>query len=202
MPSIFEVAQANTINNNFGLQNPTYTINFNEFNPTPALIPITTQYQNYGVIFDGLVSVHSLNPNHMPGVGGNAIFSNDNHIFSILFTSNQTSAAFAYGANYGQATFSALLNGTVIESFSTSVGPISAKPYYGFTNIVFNEIRFEQGNSPGGIYTYAAYVDNLQVSTVPEPETYAMLLAGLGLIGGVARRRKQSTTDREPMHEQ
>lgn len=30
----------------------------------------------------------------------------------------------------------------------------------------------------------------LTVAAVPEPETYAMLLAGLGLIGAVARRRK------------
>ncbi|MDQ3185151.1 MAG: PEP-CTERM sorting domain-containing protein [Pseudomonadota bacterium] len=29
-----------------------------------------------------------------------------------------------------------------------------------------------------------------QVSPIPEPETYAMLLAGLGLLGAVARRRK------------
>jgi hypothetical protein len=29
------------------------------------------------------------------------------------------------------------------------------------------------------------------VSVVPEPETYALLLAGLGVIGGVIRRRKQ-----------
>jgi hypothetical protein len=29
-------------------------------------------------------------------------------------------------------------------------------------------------------------------SAVPEPETYAMLLAGLGLMGGIARRRKQA----------
>jgi hypothetical protein len=28
------------------------------------------------------------------------------------------------------------------------------------------------------------------VSAVPEPETYAMLLAGLGLVGAIARRRK------------
>jgi hypothetical protein len=28
------------------------------------------------------------------------------------------------------------------------------------------------------------------VSVVPEPETYAMLLAGLGLVGAMARRRK------------
>jgi probable HAF family extracellular repeat protein len=28
------------------------------------------------------------------------------------------------------------------------------------------------------------------ISTIPEPETYAMLLAGLGLVGVMARRRK------------
>jgi len=33
------------------------------------------------------------------------------------------------------------------------------------------------------------------VSAVPEPETYAMLLAGLGLIGFSARRRKNNTYD-------
>ena len=29
-----------------------------------------------------------------------------------------------------------------------------------------------------------------RIAPVPEPETYAMLLAGLGLMGGIARRRK------------
>ncbi|MBP6505549.1 MAG: PEP-CTERM sorting domain-containing protein [Rhodoferax sp.] len=29
-------------------------------------------------------------------------------------------------------------------------------------------------------------------AAVPEPETYAMLLAGLALVGAVARRRRQS----------
>jgi hypothetical protein len=32
-------------------------------------------------------------------------------------------------------------------------------------------------------------LDNLAVAAIPEPETYAMLLAGLGLIGMAARRR-------------
>jgi hypothetical protein len=31
------------------------------------------------------------------------------------------------------------------------------------------------------------------VSSVPEPETYAMMLAGLGLMGTIARRRKIKT---------
>ena len=30
------------------------------------------------------------------------------------------------------------------------------------------------------------------ISAIPEPETYAMLLAGLGLVGFMARRRKDS----------
>lgn len=35
-------------------------------------------------------------------------------------------------------------------------------------------------------------VDDIKITlSVPEPETYAMLLAGLGLLGAVAKRRKQ-----------
>ncbi|WP_229259320.1 PEP-CTERM sorting domain-containing protein [Duganella aceris] len=34
--------------------------------------------------------------------------------------------------------------------------------------------------------------DNINVTAVPEPETYAMLLGGLGLVGFAARRRKSA----------
>ena len=41
----------------------------------------------------------------------------------------------------------------------------------------------------GGTPTFLPYV-----AAVPEPETYAMMLAGLGLLGFMARRRKQKET--------
>lgn len=49
------------------------------------------------------------------------------------------------------------------------------------------------GSNLQGVGDESWGVDNVKVtvSAVPEPETYTMLLAGLGLMGAVARRRKQ-----------
>lgn len=51
-------------------------------------------------------------------------------------------------------------------------------------------ITFFWGDAQNNSFTFIATVDTLtQVAVVPEPETYAMLLAGLALVG-VAKRRK------------
>lgn len=50
--------------------------------------------------------------------------------------------------------------------------------------------------SAGGPESYSAVLGSFvpEIATaVPEPETYAMLLAGLGLVGAIKRRRKQKT---------
>lgn len=47
---------------------------------------------------------------------------------------------------------------------------------------------------PGFMYGFTDFdvaVDNITVSPVPEPGTYAMMLAGLGVVGAIARRRRQ-----------
>ena len=41
--------------------------------------------------------------------------------------------------------------------------------------------------------TTGSYAGNIAVSAVPEPKTYAMLVAGLGLVAFTARRRKGSS---------
>ncbi len=53
-----------------------------------------------------------------------------------------------------------------------------------------------QGSSGGFLAQYQGYFFSLGpvgVSPVPEPETYAMLLAGLGLLGWSMRRKKQNS---------
>ncbi len=42
----------------------------------------------------------------------------------------------------------------------------------------------------GGQFTFR--VDSLTIAAVPEPETYALMLAGLGLVGWMAKRRRQA----------
>jgi hypothetical protein len=44
-----------------------------------------------------------------------------------------------------------------------------------------------------GIRTTEALEPTPPVAAIPEPETYAMMLAGLGLLGVAARRRKQKS---------
>lgn len=53
-------------------------------------------------------------------------------------------------------------------------------------------LRFESVG-PVSAPTYGSYLDKVSlVSAVPEPQTYAMLLLGLGLMGFVARRTRQA----------
>jgi hypothetical protein len=51
-------------------------------------------------------------------------------------------------------------------------------------------VLFANAGSEGGYAFVEKKYVGLTVSAVPEPESYAMLLAGLGLIGAIARRRR------------
>ena len=63
-------------------------------------------------------------------------------------------------------------------NFKTGSGVFAPANDYYFT------VSGKGTGSSGGKYVFA-----VSTAPVPEPETYAMLLAGLGLIGAVARRR-------------
>ena len=58
-----------------------------------------------------------------------------------------------------------------------------------------NSVSFNygyQGIAGKGYGAVAMVLRDGDVAAVPEPETYAMLLAGLGLVGAIVRRRKQA----------
>ncbi len=68
--------------------------------------------------------------------------------------------------------------------------------YGGVGKVRFADIEYN-GQSPFVLELFgtvsnaarANYTGNISVSAVPEPETYGMLLAGLGLVGFAARRK-------------
>ncbi|WP_341677731.1 FxDxF family PEP-CTERM protein [Niveibacterium sp. SC-1] len=106
--------------------------------------------------------------------------------FSLTETANVTlgvSSLFAGGATgdwgvYSSQSFASLLYGTYAINSEASISGLGSGTYYvGYQGIV--PAPFSKGLViTGGV-----------ASPVPEPETYAMLLAGLGMLGMIIRRR-------------
>ncbi|MFH1815623.1 MAG: PEPxxWA-CTERM sorting domain-containing protein [Pseudomonadota bacterium] len=90
-------------------------------------------------------------------------------------------------AEYAVATFS---SDVFSFSFDTTIGTVLRLDIgFGTLSTLGSNMLGDVG--PGNLFESSALVDGvLAVTPVPEPETYAMLLAGLGLIGAASRRRK------------
>ncbi|APA70525.1 FxDxF family PEP-CTERM protein [Janthinobacterium sp. 1_2014MBL_MicDiv] len=87
---------------------------------------------------------------------------------------------------------SANLNGIALTGFGgPTVFGYAQGQVLAPTSLLFNGpmTLTVMGSTNGGSY---GGTFNLNLAPVPEPETYGMLLAGLGILGFLARRRKQS----------
>ena len=140
---------------------------------------------------------YSSNFGTFPNFNANTLvnFDNTNRVtaptFSINFSEDQSAAAFAMATNPGTSTFTALLDGAVLESFSTATTLDDSNNFYGFSGIMFDEISV----APGGFANQMS-LDNIQTqasATAAVPfefsPTLGLLLAG-GLWGGSHLHRK------------
>jgi PEP-CTERM motif len=99
-----------------------------------------------------------------------------------LFTDTTTSTSVGNGGSFGQFTSYVVL-GTYdnVGAFT----PFTAGGQYALV------LGFNDGAQVDG--DYDDMVVGLNVAAVPEPETYALLIAGLGAVGFVSRRRRSMT---------
>ena len=182
-------AQAASFTNSTGLSGIFSTETFGP-SGTPA------NYTPAGSLFSGMTFGANMYVNSdfsgLPGFSGNGVANFFSPLLgvvptSVTFSTPVLAAAFALVTNTStpsQSTFIASLGSTPVETFSLFTGIPSVPTYVGFTGITFDTITF----IPAGTGVKIV-IDNLQITPVPEPETYAMMLAGLGLLGFVARRR-------------
>ncbi len=138
-------------------------------------------------------SVHLMSWTNGGSTSGFTMTANDNAAFSLnsfqfgsgyIGSSNPVTSLVVSGTG-GNGPFSqTFTSGTDYNNFGSGLTLLSM--FAGYTATQYTFTAFGGNNR--------AQFDNVEVnnvSPVPEPETYAMLLAGFGLMGAFARRRKQ-----------
>ncbi|MET0321826.1 MAG: FxDxF family PEP-CTERM protein [Duganella sp.] len=136
---------------------------------------------------------NSINPDFWTAGFNNVPVNDSTGTFTDIFTFTPALTGSALGSaavvnialtGFGEiAGFSASLNGNFFTSSGNgfyTLDPVLLGP--GQLVLTITGEVTGAGGSYGG---------NLNVLTVPEPETYGMMLGGLGLLGYMARRRKQ-----------
>ncbi len=114
---------------------------------------------------------------------------------TVALGQNTTSVGFYWGSPDSYNNLVELLdaNGGVVGSYTsndlgsvtglTGSNPDSIYVRLDSSNGAFSQIRYTTGN-------IAFEVDNIAVQAIPEPGEWAMMLAGLGVVSMIARRRK------------
>jgi hypothetical protein len=188
-PDTSKVGEPATVGNSI-----TYS-GFEAVNASPFVLP------SLGVIVPWIFPVIDGSPISMGWSNAQDGWINSNvNGHTLLVTLDNFTDRLRFGDVAGDAAGTVPLNPTrTFGGISETRGPDDLVPFLDLGSFAPNESKpfsltftyhFDDGRLLNGAVPSTPGFLNT-VSPVPEPESYALLLAGLGLMGGIARRRKQ-----------
>jgi hypothetical protein len=141
------------------------------------------------VIIDGVINA---------GTSGFTITHFNNLDFTDQITFANTGPVFAsaslvtidLGSNQNIDFTSVMLNGEALTL--QTLGPTDVAYTSSPLSLTGDLVLTVMGTTNAGAGQNATYSGVLNVAAIPEPETYALMLAGLGAIGFMARRRRSA----------
>jgi hypothetical protein len=134
----------------------------------------------------------------LPGTSTPALVSGFGSVFTDVDLTSSTKIEFFDASNASLGVYNVPAGTVGSESLSFLGVSFTEGPVISHVQITSGNAALGAGvidGTPLGPYNVTDVVvmdDFLYAAPVPEPETYAMLLAGLGLIGAMSRRRKAS----------
>lgn len=134
----------------------------------------------------------------LPGTTTPALVSGFGSVFTDVDLTSSTKIEFFDAANASLGVYNVPAGTVGSESLSFLGVSFTEGPIISHVQITSGNTALGAGNNdgtpfgPDNVVDLVAMDDFIYAAPVPEPETYAMLLAGLGLIGAISRRRKAS----------
>lgn len=164
-----------------------------------AVIDFTTSHAAIGPSFADTVDGIAFNSNSLIG-----ITLNKTALVETIATKLTVSTTSGLGFDLNSFQLADVLNlglsnnvllAWTFENGTTGSTTLTLDKKRGFQTFDFSSLHLDNLASftlKGGSNLTSFQLDNLNVTVVPEPGSVAMLLAGLGLLGTVARRRRQA----------
>ena len=176
---------------------PIFSEDFNSY-PADLLDWVPPAASGWTVGPGGTVDIHGVGGafDLIPGNGGSYVDLDGTTSSSGLFSNNvNLVGGTTYTLSFDLAGSQRGSAETVNVTFGSTAASYSLNSNDPFSTLSLN---FTPGSSGSYSFSYqneggdnvGALLDNVSASAVPEPEIYAMLLAGLGLMGSMTRRRR------------
>ena len=173
---------------------PIFSDNFNDY-PADQLNWVPSASSGWMVSSNGTVDIHGAGGvyDFIPGNGSYVDLAGSTLSSGLLFHDVNLVEGMTYALSFDLAGSHRRSGETVHVSFGSAAASYSlgsADPFSTFT------LNFTPGSDGSYSFSYlnaggdnfGALLDNVSVSAIPEPESYAMLLTGLSLIGFMVRR--------------